>query len=197
MSIGRAVLSLCSWFMDLPGVNRGEASGEPLLRNSKWIQILESLSCFILLDLPCRKYPRDRHISWESINQLSTIRIQYLCRLTKQLWCLEGQELQACPLYIQLSEYMKKKMVPVTVQAFPQPWLMERYWLGLHGNGSDYCSSLPRSSSTVCPWISPPPPWGRAVVGRKHANEHGQLGGEDMQWLGNCLQWLCFCQPKV
>lgn len=164
MGIGRAVLSLCSWFTDLPGVNGGEANGDPLLRNSKWIQILESLSCFILLDVPCRKYPRDRHISSKRINQLPRVRIQYPCRITKQLRCLGGQELRACPSYIQLSEYMKKIMVPVTTPVFPQTWLMEWHWLGLHGNGSDYCSSLPRRSGTICPWISPPSPWGGNVV---------------------------------
>lgn len=43
----------------------------PPLRNSKWIQILESLSCSILLDLLCRKHPGGRHRSPRRINQLS------------------------------------------------------------------------------------------------------------------------------
>lgn len=68
----------------------------PLLRNGKWIQILESLSCFTLLDLLCRKYPGAGHRSSRRINQLLRTRAWCLCWVTEQLWCLERQEFWAC-----------------------------------------------------------------------------------------------------
>lgn len=112
MCIGRAGLSLWGWFTDLPDVNGGKASSDPLLRNSQRILILESLSCSILLELPCRKYPRGRHRSSGRINQLPRTRTWCLHWVTKQLRCLEGQELQVCRSSIQLSEHCEEENGP-------------------------------------------------------------------------------------
>lgn len=73
----------------------------PPPRNSKWIQILESLSCSILLDLLWRKCLGGRHGSSRRINQL--LRAQYLCCY----WTVVVPGEAAAPgmsLLIQLSE---------------------------------------------------------------------------------------------
>lgn len=130
MSIGRAALSLCSWFMDLPGVKGGEARGHPLLRNSKWIQILESLSCSILLDLPCRKYPRGRHRSSGWINQLSRTRTQYLLSVTKQLRAWRVRASGVCLLHSSfLSVWRRRKWSSLRLKSFPRLDLRNNtYW---------------------------------------------------------------------
>lgn len=177
MSIGRAALSLCSWFMDLPDVNGGEASGEPLLRNSKWMKIFESLSGSILLDLPCRKYPRGRHRSSGRINQLPRTRTGYVRWVTKQWRCLAGRSFRHVPRSSSFLSVWRRKWS----QVFPQVWLREQHLLGLRCNGSEHCSGLPRRSSSICPWTFPQTPHCGDVV--------LWWGGSKRKWSWPALGW--------
>lgn len=75
-----------------------------------------------------------------------------------------GRSFRRVPPSFKLSEHMKKKkMLPVKAQVFPQTWLREQHLLGLHGNGSDHCSGVPRGSGGTCPWTSLPSPPGMGM----------------------------------
>lgn len=125
MSIMRAVLSLFSWFVELPGVNGDEASGDP---------------------------------RWETASEYKSWKV----------W--------AAPLHWTCC-------VENTLEAGTGPQEGLTSYLG---PGLGVCAELLnscgawRGRSSGC--VSPHPDFWE---------------GEDTEWLGNCLLWLYFCQPKA